>query len=356
MSSLNESEAMQDPALARYSRQMLYSNMGGAAQRKLLSSRVTLIGCGGLGTVLADTLVRAGVGFLRVVDRDYVELNNLQRQVLFGEAEAHEGLPKAMAAARSLARINSAVAVEPVVADVHAGNVESFASGADLLLDGTDNFEARFLINDVAVKHRIPWVYGACVGADGMVMPVVPGQTPCLRCVWEQPPPVGASLTCDTVGILASVVHVVASLQAVEALKILTGQIEALNRRLVQVNLWTGQFTQFDLQAAFDSRECPCCHGGRYDFLAAPQPGGATLLCGRRTVQISPPGEMEVDLDEIAARVARVAKSSPQINRYLLRFEVDNCQVTVFRDGRAIVKGTADLGEARSIYARYIGS
>ena len=344
------------PGLARYSRQILFEHIGEAGQRKLQSSRVTLIGCGALGTVLADTLVRAGVGFLRIVDRDVVELNNLQRQVLFAEEEAVEGTPKAVAAAARLARINSEVSVEPIVADADPANIESFANEAHLLLDGTDNLETRFLMNDVAVKHRIPWVYGACLGADGMVMPVVPGLTPCLRCIWDRPPSPGVALTCDTAGIVAPIVHIVASLQVVEALKILTDQIEALNRNLVQIYAWTGQFGRFDLQSAYDAGDCPCCKGGQYDYLAGVRAARTTTLCGRQAVQISAPPGASVDFEAIAAKVAPVAKSAPQFNRYLLRFEVDAYQVTLFRDGRAIIAGTTEPMEARSVYARYVGT
>ncbi|HVP11844.1 MAG TPA: ThiF family adenylyltransferase, partial [Phycisphaerae bacterium] len=232
----------------------------------------------------------------------------------------------------------------------------SFADSAHVLLDGTDNLETRFLINDVAVKHRIPWVYGACVGADGLVLPILPGSTPCLRCIWDQPPPPGVALTCDTAGILAPIVHIVASLQIVETLKILTGQIETLNRTLVQVNAWTGQFSRFDLQSAFDAGDCPCCKAGRYDYLAGSHAGRTTVICGRGAVQISPPPDTSVDFEAIAAKVAPVAKSAPQINRYLLRFEVDAYQITLFRDGRAIIAGTTEPGEARSVYARYVGT
>jgi molybdopterin-synthase adenylyltransferase len=344
------------PDLARYSRQMLFEHIREAGQRKLQSSRVTLIGCGGLGTVLADMLVRAGVGFLRIIDRDFVELNNLQRQVLFTEEDAAESVPKAVAAAARLRKINSDVTVEPLVAHADPLNIESFASSAQLLLDGTDNLETRFLLNDVAVKHRIPWVYGACIGADGLVMPMVPGLTPCLRCIWDQPPAPGIALTCDTAGILAPIVHIVASLQVVEALKILTGQIDALNRRLVQVNAWTGQFNQFDLQSAYDAGGCPCCKGGQYTYLADRRSGQAATICGRKAVQISGPPGASIDFEAVAVKVGAVAKSPPQFNRYLLRFEVDCYQITLFRDGRAIIAGTTEPNEARSVYAKYVGT
>lgn len=352
----NPQAAERDTTLARYTRQVIYKHMGEEAQRKLLASRAVLIGCGALGTVLADTLVRAGVGFLRVVDRDTVELNNLQRQVLFDERDAAEGAPKAVAAAARLAAINSDVTIEPVVADANPANIESLAESAHILLDGTDNFETRFLINDVAVKHGIPWVYGACVGAEGMVMPILPGITPCLRCIWDRPPPPGMNPTCDTAGVLAPIVHIVAGLQAIAAIRILTDQVDSLNRKLLRIDAWTGRIDPFDMQAAHDTGDCPCCKAGRYDHLAGRHTGHTAILCGRDAVQISPGPDTKLDLEEMAAKIAPVAKSAPQINRYLLRFEVDRYQITLFRDGRAIIKGTVKPDEGRSVYAKYVGS
>ena len=342
--------------MARYSRQILFPPFGEASQRRLMASRVTLIGCGALGTVLADTLVRAGIGFLRIVDRDYVELNNVQRQVLFTEEDAAEAAPKAVAAASRLACINSTVTIEPVIADACAGNIESLADGAGLLLDGTDNFETRFLINDVAVKRGIPWVYGACVGSEGMVMPILPRVTPCLRCIWDQPQPPGMSPTCDTAGVLAPIVHIVASLQAVEAMKILAGQLDAVSRRLVQINAWTGQFDEFDMQNALETGDCPCCKRGRYEYLSGAQTGRTASLCGRNAVQIAGRPDTSVDFAQIAAKIGPAAKSGVQFNRYLLRFEADGCLITLFADGRAIIKGTSESEHARTIYARYIGA
>ena len=342
--------------LARYSRQMLLAQIGEQGQRKISKARVILVGCGALGTVLADTLVRAGVGSLRIIDRDIVELSNLQRQVLFDEQDARLGTPKAVAAAQRLAGINSLVQVEPVVADVHAGNIESLLEGASVILDGTDNFETRFLINDVAVKHRIAWVYGACVAADGMVMTIVPHHTPCLRCVWERPPPPGISPTCDTVGVFASIVHIVAGLQAMEAIKIITSQLDAVAPGLMQIDAWRGQFSRFDMQGARERGECPCCGRGVFEYLDAGPRQPAASLCGRDAVQVHAAPGTSLDFESLAAKVGPVAKSPPTFNRYLLRFEVDHVQVTVFRDGRAIIKGTCEPDEARSIYARYIGA
>lgn len=345
-----------DAGLSRYARQIIYPRIGEEGQRKLLASRITLIGCGALGSVLADTMVRAGVGFTRIVDRDYVELNNLQRQMLFNERHAAGGIPKAIAAAESLVEINSSVEIEPIVADANATNIEALIDGSDLILDGADNFQIRYLVNDAAVKHGTPWVYGACVGADGTTMPIVPGQTPCFRCIWETPPQPGVSPTCDTAGILAGIVHVVASLQAVEAIKILTGQWDALNRNLTQIDIWSGRLQRIDMQAAREGTDCICCKQRRFDFLAGGLGDQAVSLCGRDAVQIAAPPDSRVDFERIAERIAGVAKSTPTINRYLLRFDVDSFRVTLFRDGRAIIKGATRPEEARTIYARYIGT
>ncbi len=338
----------------RYSRQVLFGPIGERGQRSLVHARVTLIGCGALGTVLADTLVRAGVGHLRIADRDFIELNNLQRQVLFDEHDVAQNLPKAEAAARKLGRINSAAEIEPVVADVNASNIEALCEHADLILDGTDNFETRFLINDVAVKLNIPWVYGACIAAEGVVMPIIPRQTPCLRCVWEQVPPPGSTPTCDTAGVLGPVVHVVASLQAVEAIKLLIGRTDDLIRRMVTFDLWSGRFRSLDLSAAREAADCPCCKHGRYEFLSGQRGSSATTLCGRSAVQVLPPAGARVDFKQIAARLP--SGSRPVHNSFLLRFAVDGLSVTLFADGRAIVTGTNDAAAARSVYAKYIGS
>lgn len=340
---------------SRYSRQILYEHIRADGQERLGRARVSLIGCGALGTVLANTLVRAGIGFLRIVDRDFVELNNLQRQVLFDEQDAADGTPKAVAAANRLMRINSQVTVEPIVADANSGNIERFVEGADLILDGTDNFETRYLINDVAVKTGIPWIYGACVGDHGMIMPILPRRTPCLRCIFPEAPPPGSSPTCDTAGVLGPIVQIVASLQCVEAMKMLTGRLDDLNRKLVQICAWRGEFSAFDVQGAFDTGDCVCCKQGRFDYLSGDQTGRAASLCGRDAVQIRPASDSTLDLEAMAARIAGVAKSRPTVNRYLLRFEVDQYQLTVFKDGRAIIKGTTEPEQARTVYAKYVG-
>lgn len=342
------------PDLARYSRQVLFPHIGEAGQKRLRLGRVLLVGCGALGTVLASTLARAGVGFLRIVDRDYIELDNLQRQVLFDEHDIAQNLPKAEAAARKLRKINSSIEVDALVADVGPANIEALARDVDLLLDGSDNFETRFLINDLCVRDDLPWVYGACIAAEGLVLPIIPRQTPCLRCLWDQPPPPGTTPTCETAGVLGSAVNIVASLQAIEAMKLLMGRTDELNRRLVSFDVWTGRFRALDMQAAYESGDCRCCKHGEYDYLSGQLASQSISLCGRNAVQIAPPATgARLSFKDIAARLGHGAR--PTFNEYMLRFQVDQLAVTLFPDGRAIIKGTSDPAAARSIYARFVG-
>ncbi|MFO0839207.1 MAG: ThiF family adenylyltransferase [Phycisphaerae bacterium] len=334
---------------------MLFEPLGVDGQRRLRLSRVALVGCGALGTVLANTLVRAGVGWMRIIDRDFIELDNLQRQVLFDEHDIAANLPKAEAAARKLRKINSAVEVEPVVADVNPANAESLCADVDLILDGTDNFETRFLVNDVAVKAELPWVYGACIAAEGLVMPILPRQTPCLRCIWEEAPPPGMTPTCDTAGVLGPVVNIVASLQALEAMKILSGRLEALNRRLVTIDAWLGTVRMLDMRSARDAGDCPCCKQGKFEFLSGERASASAALCGRNAIQILPATSgARIDFREIASRLR--GTSRPVFNEFLLRFDIGEHSVTLFRDGRAIVQGTSDPAVARGVYAKYVGA
>ena len=357
--------------LARYSRQMLYERVGVEGQKRLSHASAVLVGCGALGSVLANTLVRAGIGSLRIIDRDFIEPNNLQRQVLFDEHDIAQNLPKAEAAARKLRKINSGVEIEGLVTDVNPGSVEDLCTDADLILDGTDNLETRFLLNDVAVKHELPWVYGACLGAEGLVLPIVPHRTPCLRCIWDEPPLPGTVPTCDTVGVLAAAAQVVASLQATEAMKILMGRAAEVSRHLLAVDVWMGRIRAVHVQAALDDGECPCCKQGRYDFLTGRRAAATTTLCGRDAVQITPgegdaAAERRSDEGKSESRVGRVdfkrladrlpARTSPKFNEFLLRFSVDNYAVTLFADGRAIIQGTSDPAVARGVYAKYVGT
>ena len=358
------------PDLARYSRQMLFAPIGVEGQRRLRQASVTLVGCGALGSVLANTLVRAGVGSLRIIDRDFIETNNLQRQVLFDEHDIAQNLPKAEAAARKLRKINSAVEVEGIVADVNPASAEGFCRDADLILDGTDNLETRFLVNDVAVKHEIPWVYGACVASEGLVLPILPHRTPCLRCIWEEPPPPGMTPTCDTVGVLAAAVNMVASLQATAAMKILMGIADAARPTplppregphgacLLAIDAWEGRLRSINVQGAIDEGNCPCCKQGRYDFLAGSKVAATTTLCGRDAVQVLPGNDVLVNFRAIVERLP--ARSNAKHNEFMLKFNVTvgdaPCNVTVFSDGRAIVQGTADPTVARSVLAKYVGT
>lgn len=347
-----------DRRLARYSRQILYEGVGVEGQRRLQESRALLIGCGALGTVLADLLVRAGVGFLRICDRDYIEADNLQRQVLFDEQDIAANLPKAEAAAAKLRRINSQVTVDPHVVDVNYGNIESLAEGAHVLLDGTDNFETRYLINDLAIKTNRPWVYGAVIGTSGLCMTVVPGVTPCLRCVFEEPPPPEANPTCDTVGVLASAVHVVAALQALEAMKLLMRRADAVNRHLVSVDVWSGRMTNLNVQSSRRRGDCPCCTQGNFEYLAGRRGSTAITLCGRDAVQIhtKSTSQAPADFAAVAARLSAVASAPVQYNRFMLRAAIDGYELTLFPDGRSIIKGTDDPEKARAVHAKYLGA
>ena len=338
--------------MSRYSRQELFAGIGPEGQGRIRRSHVAVVGCGALGSVLAETMVRAGVGALTVVDRDFVEESNLQRQALFDEEDVARGLPKAVAAEARLRRINSDVTVRGVVADLSADNVDEILGGTVLILDGTDNFETRFLVNDYSVREEIPWIYGACVGSYGLALLVRPKVTPCLRCVLEEMPPPGSGPTCDTAGVVAPIVHVIGGIQAGEALKILAGRNEDLLPGIVTVDLWQGVFDVMDLGRRLPS--CPACTAGRFESLSAVPAGAAAFLCGRDAVQVRPPRGSRIDLPSLAGRLAAVGDVS--INEYLVRFSSPEANLVVFGDGRAIVKGVKDPAQARSLYAKYVGS
>ncbi len=340
-------------SLERYSRQMRFPGIGEDGQRRLSESRVTLCGCGALGTVLANTLVRAGVGCLRLIDRDFIETNNLQRQVLFDERDIGENLPKAEAAARKLATINSAVRVEPVVADIDRTNILDFVKNADLILDGTDNFEIRYLINDAAVKLGIPWVYGGCIGSHGQTMTILPGETPCLRCVFEAAPGPGEVGTCETAGVVGPIVNVIASYQAAEALKLLTGHRERINRDLLYFDVWENVQKRIKIAPLLGAVDCPCCRQKKFEWLDGEHGTQTTSLCGRNAVQVSHRSETRLDFEDLSRLLAPQGHVS--YNRFLLKFQVDSYEFTVFPDGRAIIKGTGDIEKARTLYAKYIG-
>jgi adenylyltransferase/sulfurtransferase len=334
----------------------LFSEIGESGQRRLRASSVTLLGCGALGSVLADTLVRAGAGRLRIYDRDYIERNNLQRQVLFDEDDLRAELPKAEAAARKLKRINPDVAIESAVVDVNHTNIERLCGEADLLLDGTDNFETRYLINDLAVKKQTPWIYGAVVGATGLCLPILPPETACLRCVFPEAPPSEMNPTCDTAGVLGPAVHLVAAAQAMEAIKVLAGRRDAVNRRLLNIDAWTGRYTNLNVERLAESDECICCGRRRFEYLEGKRTSAAMALCGRNAVQINRTGGQPVDLAALARRIETLPGARTTQNQFMLRCIVENYEITVFPDGRAIVKGTNNPDAARSIHAKYIGT
>lgn len=342
----------------RYSRQIFFQPIGIEGQKRLSESCALVIGCGATGSASAGMLARAGAGRLRVVDRDFLEETNLQRQSLFDEEDLKTGLPKAVLAEKNLGKINSSIKVEGVVADVNPSNIEALASGADVILDGTDNFETRFLLNDYAVKTRTPWVYAACIGSQGMLMNVIPGETPCLRCLMETSPPAGTIPTCETAGILGPIAQLIGSIQAAEAVKILTGHREFLVKDLLRVDTWVWTLQRLDLSdARLDN--CPVCRLGRYDFLQVRSGVMTASLCGSNAVQIVPTNGMKIGLEELASRLNKLSELEDVTrNKFLLRFKVrpKNVDVVVFSDGRAIVQGTKEPSLARGLYSKYIGT
>jgi molybdopterin-synthase adenylyltransferase len=342
-----------DPVTSRYARQMRFAPLGRQGQERLLASRALVVGCGALGAVIANTLARAGVGKLRIVDRDFLELNNLQRQVLYDEDDVAAGLPKAVAAKNRLARINSQIQIEEHVADVDHTNIERLLAGVDCLVDGTDNFETRFLLNDAAVKLGIPWIYGGCLGAEGQTLTILPGQTPCLRCLMPDPPPPGSTPTCDSAGILATIIGVVASLEANEALKILSGHAELASRTWQVMDLWDNTLRQIKVDSA-KAADCACCVRREFPWLAGERGSHTAILCGRNAVQLSFPGREPVALDQLETKLSAVGQVTR--NKYLVRATIGQHQLTVFPDGRAVIGGTEDVSEAKSVYAKYVGN
>jgi molybdopterin/thiamine biosynthesis adenylyltransferase len=341
-----------DKDLTRYLRQTIFPGIGQAGQEKLLAARVVVIGCGANGTVIANHLARAGVGHLTVVDRDFIELNNLQRQLLFDEQDLAENLPKAVAAERKLRLINTDIEVNGLVADINAENIEELIAGATLVMDGTDNFETRYILNDACIKHNLPWIYTGAVATYGMSQTIIPGQTACLRCLFNEAPPPGASATCDTAGVVGPVVSAIASVSAAEAIKFIVGQGD-LNRGIVHFDVWYNTYEQFETGGPRE--DCPACQQHNFEFLNQEKGGQVVNLCGRDAVQIRPSGAGLLPLGEVAERMAGVGHVIAQ-NSYLLRFTIDSYEITLFADARAIIKGTEDESVARGLYAKYIGT
>jgi len=332
----------------RYSRQILFPGIGEKGQEALLRAHAAVVGCGALGSFHAAALCRAGVGIITIIDRDFVEYGNLHRQWLFDESDAAEALPKAAAAVRQLARINSSTRVHGLVEDLTSSNIDELLEGANLILDGTDNFETRYLINDYSVSRGIPWIYGAAVASYGLTMPVIPGRTACLRCVYPDPPS-GAQPTCDTAGVLNVTASAVASLQVAAALKILCGDPDNLCARITTIDVWTGGIRQAGPPPR--DPDCPACGRGEFPYLENLRREPARL-CGRNAVQVNE-RPRPIDLQELKTRLEPLG--DVRANEFALRFFPTPYEMTVFPDGRAIIKGTSDTGVARSLYARYVG-
>lgn len=333
----------------RYSRQERFAPFGPAGQRRLAEARVAIVGCGALGSYHAAALARAGAGYLRLIDRDYVEWNNLQRQWLYEEADAAEATPKAIAAQRALSRINSAISVEAEVADLTPRNADDLLSGADLILDGCDNFETRYLINDFAIFHGIPWIYGAAVSSYGLTMPVLPGETACLRCVYPSPPS-GTQDTCETAGVLAPITTAVAALQVGMAMQVLSGNAASVPRKITTLDVWTGAIRQ--ARQPGPRKDCPACGLRQFEWLEGKHRAPVSL-CGRNAVQIHE-RTRPLDLEELGRRLKPLGQV--RSNEFALRFFQPPFEVTVFPDGRAIIKGTTDIAVARGWYAKHIGA
>jgi len=379
---------MPDPTdMSRYSRQMLLVEVGEGGQRRLRESHAAIVGCGALGCAIADHLARAGVGTLTLIDRDIVELSNLQRQALFDERDAAEAMPKAEAARRRLEAVNSDVRVRAIVGDLHAGNAERIFRNSDqwtvdsgkpesrgvspsrgsdghyrrrgdstvhCFLDGSDNFETRYLLNDLSVKHGVPLVYGGVVGTRGMQATFVPGKTACLRCLFELPPAPGSTPTCDTAGVLGPAVGIVGACQAADAIKIMLGREDLLSGTLLEFDVWTNSRRRIEL--AGPRPECPCCGARRFEYLDASLASDAVSLCGQGAFQVRPSGGVALALPDLQARLARVGEFV--LTRFHLRGRIrdDGIELTVFPDGRAIIKGVTTPDRAKGVYARYVGA
>lgn len=335
--------------MERYEKQMLYGEIGLEGQEKLLDKKAVIIGCGALGTVIANNLVRSGVGYIKLIDRDYIEISNLQRQILFDEEDILNNLPKAVAAEIKLNKINSSIKIESIVTDVNSRNIEGFCQGMDVILDATDNLQTRYLINDTSIKLNIPWVYGGAIGSSGMVHTIIPNVTPCLRCMFPEIPPVGATETCDTAGVLNTITSIVASLQSMEAIKLLLDKKDDVIKGLLYIDIWTNDFEMIDLNI---DKNCTACGEQKYDFLNRTS-DEAVYLCGKDSIQINPL-QKNISVENILKRL-KVLNIEYNQNAYFIKFMIEDVQFTLFYDGRAILKNTIDIKRASSLYARYVG-
>ncbi|WP_078596655.1 thiazole biosynthesis adenylyltransferase ThiF [Evansella clarkii] len=336
----------------RYSRQELFSPIGVEGQQQIMDKHVLVIGAGALGTGSAEALVRAGVGKLTIVDRDYVEWSNLQRQQLYVEADAEERIPKAAAAEKRLKQINSEVVIEAKIMDVSIAEIEDLVIGVDLIMDATDNFDTRMTINDISQKAGIPWIYGACVSSYGISYTVLPGETPCLNCLMETVPMGG--MTCDTAGIISPAVQMVVAYQTSEALKILSGDTAAIRRKLVSFDLWRNQHAAINVEKMKKPGCLSCGEKPEYPYLNTDNQTKTAVLCGRDTVQIRPPERQDLNLESTAGLLAKQGGKVVK-NDFLLSFTAGEQRLVVFQDGRVLVHGTKDISEARKLYHRYLG-
>lgn len=333
----------------RYSRQIAYSKIGLAGQERLAASSIAVVGLGALGSVIANCLARAGVGHLRLIDRDYVELSNLPRQSIFTEDDARSGLPKAEASALRLGAVNSGIVIEPVVADVNGTSAERLLAGVDIVVDGSDNFEVRYIVNDACLKLGIPWVYGGVIMDSGVTMNIVPGAGPCLRCLLPDPPPPGSQQTCASEGVINMITGVIGSIEAAEAMKLALGSPD-VRKSFLSISLWN--FLFHEIQIDQDSA-CPACAHGRYDFLGGDRGTSAVSLLGRDSVQVSPATGSVVDFDAVAARLRPLG--TVKASQFMLTFSSPEREIRLFKDGRAIISGVKDETQAKSIYSDYIG-
>lgn len=338
---------------SRYHRQIILKEIGRDGQRRLDQSRVAIVGLGALGSVSANLLARAGVGTLRLIDRDFLEIAGLQRQVLYDEEDVTLNLPKAVAASRKLEKINSEIRIQAQIADVRASTVDELLGDVDLIIDGTDNFETRFLLNDYSLSRKIPWIYGGAVRTEGMSYVVFPDDPPCLRCLFGGTPLQEEMQTCDQIGILAPVAHLIASFQATEAIKILAGHRDRVDRRLWKVDVWNRQFKSITVEH-LQNLPCSGCSSDDYPYLRAESESKSMALCGRNAVQIYQNSEMCLNFKQLAERLTLQAQV--YFNPYLLNIRIPAYEITVFKNGRAIIRGTEDPSQARSLYARYVAA
>lgn len=341
---------MKQETMQRYSRQIAFDPIGKSGQEKLLASRAAIVGMGALGTVAANHLCRSGVGFLRLIDRDFVEISNLQRQMLYDETDAAAGVPKAIAACAQLSKANAQITLEPIVADVNSSNIERLIGDVDIILDGSDNHEVRHLINEACFKLKKPWVYGGAIAGIGAAMNILFGEGPCLKCLSPQMPPPGSHPTCSSAGILSMATGIIASFEAAEAIKILIGAKEAISRKYLSVDIWNNAIEYIDVVR---NPDCPLCGQGRFELLGKNMDSDTTTLCGQDAIQIIPRANAKIDLAAIAQKLAKSGKVD--CTQFILHYEGASAAFSLFPDGRAIIKNIRDGAEAKGVYAEYVG-